>query len=44
MWAKEDPVNERAFWASIYPRLLPLQVTGPYGRCRAAAHLDDGFG
>ena len=27
-WAKEDPLNERAFWASIYPKLLPLQVTG----------------
>ena len=25
-WAKEDPVNERAFWSSIYPKLLPLQV------------------
>lgn len=28
-WAKEDPLNERAFWATIYPKLLPLQVTGP---------------
>lgn len=27
-WAKEDPANERAFWASIYPKLLPLQVSG----------------
>lgn len=27
-WAKEDPANERAFWASIYPKLLPLQVHG----------------
>lgn len=27
-WAKEDPANERAFWASIYPKLLPLQVNG----------------
>lgn len=25
-WAKEDPVNERAFWATIYPKLLPLKV------------------
>ena len=25
-WAKEDPLNERAFWATIYPKLLPLQV------------------
>lgn len=28
-WAKEDPANERAFWTSIYPKLLPLQVNGP---------------
>ena len=27
-WAQEDPLNERAFWTSIYPKLLPLQVTG----------------
>jgi hypothetical protein len=30
-WAKEDPANERAFWANIYPKLLPLQVTGANG-------------
>ena len=30
-WAKEDPLNERAFWSTIYPKLLPLQVTGPNG-------------
>lgn len=27
-WAQEDDANERAFWASIYPKLLPLQVNG----------------
>lgn len=27
-WAQEDPLNERAFWASIYPKLLPLTVAG----------------
>jgi hypothetical protein len=27
-WAQEDPQNERAFWTSIYPKLLPLQVAG----------------
>lgn len=27
-WAKEDPQNEKAFWASIYPKLLPLTVAG----------------
>jgi hypothetical protein len=27
-WAKEDPQNEKAFWATIYPKLLPLTVAG----------------
>jgi hypothetical protein len=27
-WAKEDAKNEHAFWSSIYPKLLPLQVAG----------------
>ncbi|MGL5733501.1 MAG: hypothetical protein ACRCYS_01435 [Beijerinckiaceae bacterium] len=27
-WAKEDVLNERAFWSTIYPKLLPLQVNG----------------
>ena len=27
-WAKEDPANERVFWGTIYPKLLPLQVSG----------------
>ena len=30
-WAKEDPKNEFAFWATIYPKLLPLQVSGEGG-------------
>ena len=30
-WAKEDPKNETVFWGSIYPKLLPLQVTGENG-------------
>lgn len=30
-WAKEDPLNERAFWATIYPKLIPVQVTGEGG-------------
>ena len=30
-WVKEDPLNERAFWATIYPKLLPLQVSGEGG-------------
>jgi len=27
-WAREDAKNEHAFWATIYPKLLPLQVSG----------------
>ena len=30
-WAKEAPENERAFWATIYPKLLPLTVGGSLG-------------
>ena len=30
-WAKEAPENERVFWGTIYPKLLPLQVTGANG-------------
>lgn len=26
-WAKEDPLNERIFWSSIFPRIVPLDVT-----------------
>lgn len=26
-WAKEDPANERIFWGSIYPKMLPLDIT-----------------
>jgi len=27
-WAKEDPANEKAFWTTIYPKLVPVQVDG----------------
>lgn len=27
-WAKQDPKNEAAFWTTIYPKLLPLQIAG----------------
>jgi len=27
-WCQEEPRNEAAFWTSIYPKLLPLQVQG----------------
>lgn len=28
-WAQEDPINERAFWTALYPKLIPVQVEGP---------------
>src|SRR3990167_1219566 len=31
-WAAADPKNEYAFWTLIYPKLLPLQVTGGEGQ------------
>ncbi len=30
-WAKEDPKNESAFWITIYPKMLPLQLSGEGG-------------
>jgi hypothetical protein len=30
-WVQEDPANERVFWGTIYPKLLPLQVSGEDG-------------
>jgi hypothetical protein len=27
-WVQTNPENERVFWGTIYPKLLPLQVTG----------------
>lgn len=30
-WVKADPANEKAFWTAIYPKLLPLQVSGEGG-------------
>lgn len=30
-WAQEEPGNERIFWGTIYPKLLPLQVSGEGG-------------
>jgi hypothetical protein len=27
-WSKEDAQNERAFWSTIFPKLMPLQVAG----------------
>lgn len=30
-WAKEDPKNEATFWGSIYPKLIPVQLSGEGG-------------
>ncbi len=30
-WAKEAPENEKAFWATIYPKLIPVQLSGEGG-------------
>jgi len=30
-WAREAPENERVFWGSMFPRLLPVQVANPEG-------------
>lgn len=30
-WTKKDPKNEAVFFSSIYPRLLPVQMTGDGG-------------
>jgi hypothetical protein len=27
-WVKEDPANERLFWGTIYPKLLPHTLAG----------------
>lgn len=27
-WVREDPLNERAFWTTVYPKLIPVQVGG----------------
>lgn len=27
-WAKENPENESAFWTRIYPRLMPIEMSG----------------
>ncbi len=31
-WAKEDPANERAFWSTIYPKLIPVQIANEDGQ------------
>jgi hypothetical protein len=30
-WAKEAPENEKAFWSTIYPKLVTVQISGEGG-------------
>lgn len=30
-WVQSDPANEKVWWGTIYPKLLPLQLTGENG-------------
>lgn len=39
-WAQEDEKNEAAFWTSIYPKLLPLQLTGEGGGPIAVTRIE----
>lgn len=27
-WAREDALNERSFWTTIYPKLIPVTLSG----------------
>ena len=27
-WVQEDPANEKAFWVTIYPKLVPVTLGG----------------
>ena len=27
-WVQEDPANEKAFWTTIYPKLVPVTLSG----------------
>jgi hypothetical protein len=43
-WVQRDPANEKAFWTAIYPKLLPLQLSGEGGgpiEYRDASQLTD---
>jgi hypothetical protein len=33
-WAQSNPDNERVFWGSVYPKLLPkdVELSGPGGK------------
>ena len=37
-WVSESPENEKAFWTSIYTKLLPLQLSGDRDNPLAVVH------
>lgn len=40
-WVKEDPLNERAFWTQIYPKLIPVTLAGDEDNpLRAVARIE----
>lgn len=40
-WAKENPKNESAFWTTIYPKLIPLDVNANLTAKMLPASVDD---
>jgi hypothetical protein len=38
-WAQEDEKNEAAFWTSIYPKLLPLDVNANHSGAVKVLHV-----
>ncbi len=42
-WIKETPENERTFWTTIYPKLLPLRVnaSGGFTAHKSAEEMTD---
>ena len=43
-WVQEDPQNERHFWTQIYPKLLPMKISGdpdnPLRACLTVEFVD----
>jgi len=39
-WVQSDPANEKIFWGTIYPKLLPLQLTGENGGAIKIDHIE----
>jgi hypothetical protein len=40
-WAKESPENETKFWATIYPRLIPVTVANAPGESFRVTQADE---